>query len=109
MIMACDLLQVEDPAPVVAIAKTTTDKWADDQCNGQGAGQDGVHNVIARRGHKLKESGGRKGHRARATDALEGPENYAGAQQASVRMYSTMKSQHLWTGRAVGTHSSLMD
>lgn len=30
MVMTCDLPQVENPAPVVAIAETTTDKWTDD-------------------------------------------------------------------------------
>ena len=108
--MALNLLQVEYPAPVVTIAETTTDEWTDDQCNGQGAGQDSVHLAVAGYGYNLKEKGRRKGHGARATDALEGSEYYAGVQEASVIMHATRKSkQEDGIGTTVSTHSSLMD
>ncbi len=105
--MMLNLLQVEYPAPMVTIAESTTDEWADDQCNGQGAGQDSVHLAIAGYGYNLKEKGGRKGHGARATDALEGPENYAGVREVSVRMKVPFKaSTQDWHG---SEHLQLID
>lgn len=46
--MVFDLLQIKDPAPVVAIAEAAADERADDQRDGQGARQDGIHLAVAR-------------------------------------------------------------
>ncbi len=106
--MASDLLQVEDPAPVVAIAKSTTNEWTDDQCNSPRV-QDKEHssccNLTWAQSERKRwtEGPSRPSHRCPG-----GPGNTNARSSAGTHVEmrgGTTAEPASWTGRAMGTHS----